>query len=58
METTRTATVTTLTECQLLALEMNDFRQLAQQHPDLREAIRRVAETRLQGQQPTPDNPI
>jgi voltage-gated potassium channel len=57
METTRTATVTTLTECQLLALEVNDFRQLAQQHPDLREAIKRVAETRLQGQQPTSGEP-
>ncbi|HEY1588377.1 MAG TPA: ion transporter, partial [Rhodanobacter sp.] len=46
-DTTRTATVTTLTECQLLALDVSDFRQLTAQHPDLREAIRRVAETRL-----------
>jgi voltage-gated potassium channel len=57
METTRTATVATVTECQLLTLDANDFRQLTQRHPDLREAIRRVAETRLQGQQPTPGEP-
>jgi len=52
-DVTRTATVTTLTECQLLALDVGDFRQLTAQHPDLREAIQRVAESRLGPNEPS-----
>ncbi len=47
-DTVRTATVVTVDECQLLTLEVHDFRRLVAQHPDLKEAIERVAETRLQ----------
>ncbi|HYM31094.1 MAG TPA: cyclic nucleotide-gated ion channel [Candidatus Cybelea sp.] len=47
-ETLRTATVMTLRECQLLVLDAKDFRELTSQHPDLKEAIARVAAERLQ----------
>ncbi len=43
----RTATVTTVTECELLALQVADFRRLLDAHPDLRAAITKVAEQRL-----------
>jgi voltage-gated potassium channel len=56
-DTTRTATVTTLSECQLLALDVADFRQLTAQHPDLREAIRRVAESRMGSSANPPEPP-
>jgi voltage-gated potassium channel len=44
----RTATVTTVSECQLLALDVADFRRLVEQYPDIKTAIERVAEARLQ----------
>jgi len=44
---TRTATVTAVTECQLLALDIGDFRRLMQQYPELDAKIRAVAESRL-----------
>ena len=44
---TRTATVTAVTECQLLALDIGDFRRLMQQYPELDASIRAVAESRL-----------
>lgn len=44
----RTATVTTVTECQLLALDVGDFRRLTEQYPDIKASIERVAEARLQ----------
>ena len=47
-DTLRTATVTTLNECQLLSLDVNDFRRLMAQYPDLKAAIERVADERLQ----------
>jgi voltage-gated potassium channel len=46
-DTVRTATVTTVDECQLLSLDVQDFRRLMAEHPDLKEAIERVAEARL-----------
>ncbi|MBI4523795.1 MAG: ion transporter [Deltaproteobacteria bacterium] len=48
-DSVRTATVTSLSECQLLALEVADFRRLLEAHPDLKAAIMEVAERRLSG---------
>ncbi len=59
-DTVRTATVATITECQLLSLEVSDFRQLMAQNPDLRTAIERVADERLHhqaaGGMPSPED--
>jgi len=55
-ETLRTATVTALTETQLLALEASDFRTLIDRFPDLREKIHRIAESRL-SREPPPTPP-
>jgi voltage-gated potassium channel len=46
-DTVRTATVTSLKECQLLALDAADFRRLLDAHPELKAAITEVAERRL-----------
>lgn len=43
----RTATITTLTECQLLTREVADFRRLLAEHPTVKATITRVAEERL-----------
>jgi len=61
-DTQRTATVTSTTETQLLALDASDFRKLIDQYPDLRERIHRIAESRLSGDQhhsppPAPPSP-
>jgi voltage-gated potassium channel len=56
-DTVRMATVTTLSECQLLALEVGDFRRLVAQYPELKAAIERVAEERLHQQAPAPPAP-
>jgi voltage-gated potassium channel len=48
----RTATVITLNECRLLSLDVNDFRQLMTQYPDLKVAIEKVTEERLRQQAP------
>lgn len=48
----RTATVITLGECRLLSLDVSDFRRLMLQYPDLKAAIERVADERLQNQAP------
>jgi voltage-gated potassium channel len=48
-DTVRTATVTTLTECQLLSLDVADFRRLLESHPNLKATITRTAEERLGG---------
>ncbi len=56
-DTVRTATVTALTECQLLALDAADFRRLLDAHPDLRAAVTRVAEQRLRGGPPAGPGP-
>src|SRR5262249_11031773 len=47
---TRTATVTTVSECDLLALDVADFRRLLDAHPDVRASITQIAEQRLQQQ--------
>jgi voltage-gated potassium channel len=46
-DTVRTATVTTVSECDLLALQVMDFRRLLDTYPDLRGAVAKVAEQRL-----------
>jgi voltage-gated potassium channel len=51
-DTVRTATVTAIEECQLLALEVADFRRLTEQMPDLKARIAEVAEARLKGAAP------
>lgn len=45
-DTVRSATVTAVEECQLLALDIGDFRHLLEAHPDLKSAIERVAHER------------
>ncbi len=44
---TRTATVTTVTDCHLLALDVADFRRLLKTYPALEKSVMRIAETRL-----------
>ncbi|MBI4013251.1 MAG: ion transporter [Candidatus Rokubacteria bacterium] len=46
-DTVRTATVTTVSECELLALDVADFRRLLDAHPNLKASIVQVAEQRL-----------
>ena len=46
-ESKRTATVTTITECQLLVLGVGDFRHLVLDNPDLHEFLTRIMEERL-----------
>jgi CRP-like cAMP-binding protein len=46
-DSVRTATVTSLVECQLLVLEVADFRRLLASNPDLQATIMAVAERRL-----------
>ena len=48
-DTVRTATVTTLSECQLLSLDVADFRRLLENNPGLKATITRTAEERLGG---------
>jgi voltage-gated potassium channel len=45
-DTERTASVTAVTECHLLRLDVGDFRRLITQYPELETAIRKVAESR------------
>ncbi len=47
METTRTATVIAQEECQLLSLDVADFKRLTDQMPDLKARIEKVAAERL-----------
>lgn len=57
-ESLRTATVTAVTETQLLALEAGDFRRLMEHYPELREKVNRIAESRLGGgEEPPPAAP-
>jgi voltage-gated potassium channel len=46
----RTATVITISECRLLSLDVNDFRRLMDQYPELKVAVEKVAGERLQRQ--------
>jgi voltage-gated potassium channel len=50
----RGATVVALTRCQLLILDADDFRGLAQSEPRIAEAIRAIAEQRRQQTPPQP----
>jgi len=59
-DTVRTATVTAVEECQLLALDVADFRGLLDAHPDVKAAItelakRRLSEARTEGVQSQAD---
>ena len=51
-EVPRTATITAVTECELLALSAADFRRLLQEYPALGESIREVAERRVGQERP------
>jgi voltage-gated potassium channel len=55
-QTQRSATVTSVTEVQLLALEASDFRNLIDRYPDLKERVSQIAENRL-GAKPEPPTP-
>ncbi|MEP6657227.1 MAG: cyclic nucleotide-gated ion channel [Betaproteobacteria bacterium] len=46
-EVPRTATIVSVTECELLVLSAADFRRLLQEYPALGESIREVAERRV-----------
>ena len=46
-DTERTASVTAVTECHLLRLDVGDFRRLMTQYPKLEAAIRKIAESRM-----------
>ena len=48
-DTVRTATVTAVAECELLVLDVADFRRLLEAHPDLKAMVTRVAAQRLAG---------
>jgi voltage-gated potassium channel len=56
-DTSRTATVTTITECRLLALDVNDFRRLMHEYPELKVAVEKVAGERLQQHAPGKTEP-
>jgi len=45
-DTRRTATVSAITSCQLLALEVRDFRRMLDDHPSLRQELARIAAER------------
>ena len=45
----RMATVTTLTECQLLRLDNDDFERLMDSEPELKDEIARLADERSAG---------
>jgi len=57
-DTVRMATVTALSECHLLSLEVADFHRLLDAHPNLKASIMRVAQQRLSDgpTTPTPQN--
>jgi voltage-gated potassium channel len=48
----RTATVVSVTECELLALGAADFRRLQDEYPALKESIREMAERRVAEERP------
>jgi len=53
-DTRRTATVMSVGSCQLLALDVRDFRRMLDDHPSLREELARVAEERHAQRSETP----
>jgi voltage-gated potassium channel len=58
-DTVRTATVTAVEECQLLSLDIGDFRHLLETHPDLKATLERVAQERrpAEATRPAPASP-
>lgn len=56
-KTSRSATVTTMAECRLLALDSHEFHRLMAQHPDLASAIARITEERLRAAASGPGAP-
>ena len=56
-DTVHTAMVTAVAECELLTLDVADFRRLLDAHPDLRETLERVAQRRLAGLSQRPGQP-
>lgn len=46
-EVPRTATITSVTECELLVLSAADFRRLLEEYPAMKESIRDLAERRV-----------
>jgi voltage-gated potassium channel len=57
--TDRTATVSAITDCRLLALEVTDFQRLLQVHPTIREHIDKLATERLeQRSKMNPEPPV
>ena len=46
-EVPRTATIMSVTECELLVLNAVDFRRLLEQHPGIKQSMREVAERRV-----------
>ena len=46
-EVPRTATIMSVTECELLVLNAVDFRRLLEEHPAIRESMRELAERRV-----------
>jgi voltage-gated potassium channel len=55
--TERTATVSAVTDCRLLALEVTDFQRLLQVHPTIREHIDRLASERMAQRKTAGDAP-
>lgn len=53
-DVTRTATVTTVGECQLLSLSSADFKRLVAEYPDIRERIAAVSAARVPEHRDTP----
>ena len=53
-EVPRTATIVSVTECELLVLGVADFRRLLKEYPALGESIREVAERRVGREPPAP----
>ena len=51
-DTVRTATITTASECQLLSLDVADFRRLLEVNPTLKATITRIADERLPAAMP------
>jgi len=57
-DTRRTATVMSVDSCQLLALDVRDFRRMLDDHPSLREELARVADERDEQRSENPFSPL
>lgn len=53
-DTVRTATVMAIEECQLLSLDIGDFRHLLESHPDLKATIEQIAHERRPAEPTSP----